>query len=115
MTGVQTCALPIFYYIIEHGKAYVSNLDGSNPISLGVLRAPKWMGNNWVIGMEDYDDGTVITSSKIVAIASNGTNRTALTADSVIATNPSGSADATKIVYNTADGKIHIMNIEILK
>lgn len=105
----------LLYYIIEHGKAYVSNLDGSNPVSLGVLRAPKWMGNNWVIGMEDYDDGSVLTASKIVAVAANGSNRTVLTADSVIATNPSGSADATKIVYNTADGQIYLMNIEILQ
>jgi hypothetical protein len=105
----------LLYYIIEHGKAYISNLDGSNSVSLGVLRAPKWMGNNWVVGMEDYDDGSVITASKIIAVAANGSNRTVLTADNVIATNPSSSADATKIVYNTADGQVYLMNIEILQ
>jgi len=114
-TSISPDGNKLLYYVIEHGKAYVSNLDGSNPVSLGVLRAPKWMGNNWVIGMEDYDDGSVLTASKIIAVAANGSNRTALTADSVIATNPSGSADATKIVYNTADGQIFLMNIEILQ
>lgn len=114
-TSISPDGKKLLYYVIEQGKAYVSNLDGSNPVSLGVLRTPKWMGNDWVIGMEDYDDGTVITSSKIIAVAANGTNRTALTDKSVIATNPSGSADATKIVYNTADGKIYLMNIEITK
>lgn len=114
-TSISPDGKKLLYYIIEHGKAYVSNLDGSNPVSLGVLRTPKWMGNNWVIGMEDYDDGTVITASKIVAVAANGSNRSILTANSVIATNPSGSADATKIVYNTADGQIYLMNIEILQ
>lgn len=114
-TSISPDGKKLLYYVIEKGKSYVSNLDGSNPISLGVLRAPKWMGNNWVIGMEDYDNGTVITSSRIIAVAANGTNRTALTDNTVIATNPSGTSDATKIVYNTADGKIHLMNIEITK
>lgn len=114
-TSISPDGKRLLYYVIEKGKAYVSNLDGSNPVSLGVLRAPRWMGNDWIIGMEDYDDGTVITSSKIIAVAANGAGRTALTDKSVIATNPSGSADASKIVYNTADGRIYLMNIEITK
>ena len=114
-TSVSPDGQKMLYYIIEQGKAYVSNLDGSNSVSLGVLRAPKWMGNDWVIGMVDYDNGEVLTSSKIVAVAANGNHRTDLTNDSVIATNPSGSSDATKIVYNTADGKIFLMKIEIQK
>lgn len=114
-TSVSPDGQKMLYYIIEQGKAYVSNLDGSNPVSLGVLRAPKWMGNDWVVGMVDYDNGEVLTSSKIVAVAADGNNRTDLTEDSVIATNPSGSSDATKIVYNTADGKIFLMNLAIQK
>lgn len=114
-TSVSPDGQKMLYYIIEQGKSFVSNLDGSNSVSLGVLRAPKWMGNDWIVGMVDYDNGEVLTSSKIVAVAANGNHRTDLTNDSVIATNPSGSADATKIVYNTADGKIFLMKIEIQK
>ena len=103
------------YYVIEHGKAYVSNVDGSNAVSLGTLRAPKWMGNDWVIGMVDADNGEVLTASKIVAVAANGKARTELTDSSVIATNPSVDAKATKVTYNTADGKVFLMKIETLK
>ena len=102
----------LLYYVINTGKAYVSNIDGSNPISLGTMHAPIWMGNNWVIGMLDRDNGEVITASKIIAVKANGTSRTALTDDSVIAMEPSVSLDATKIAYNTADGKIFIMQVE---
>lgn len=112
-TSISPDGKKMLYYVIEQGKSYVSNLDGSNAVSLGILRAPKWMGNNWVVGMEDYDNGTFITASKIIVVAANGSKRTALTDNSVIATNPSGSADATKIAYNTADGKIYFMNLEI--
>jgi len=47
----------IVYFAIEHNRVYVTNIDGSNPISLGEMRAPVWMGNDWVIGMLDEDDG----------------------------------------------------------
>ena len=112
-TSISPDGKKMLYYVIEHGKSYVSDLDGANAVSLGVLRAPRWMGNNWVIGMEDYDNGTFITASKIIAVAANGSNRTALTDDKIIATNPTGSADGRKIVYNTGDGNIYLMNIEI--
>jgi Tol biopolymer transport system component len=105
----------LLFYVIEHGKAYISNIDGSNPVSLGTLRAPKWMGNNWVVGMVDYDDGHVVTSSKIVAVSADGAVRQDLTDSSVIATYPTASADASKILYNTGDGKVYLMHIEITK
>ena len=32
----------LLYYVMDQGQAYVSNSDGTNPVSLGILRAPKW-------------------------------------------------------------------------
>ena len=105
----------LLYYVMDQGQAYVSNSDGTNPVSLGILRAPKWMGNDWVVGMVDYDNGEVVNSSEIVGVASDGTQRTVLTDDSVIALYPSASADASKIVYTTNDGKVFLMKIETNK
>lgn len=105
----------LLYYVMDQGQAYVSNSDGTNPVSLGILRAPKWLGNDWVVGMVDYDNGEVVTSSEIVGVAADGTQRTVLTDDSVIALYPSASADASKIVYTTNDGKVFLMKIETNK
>lgn len=105
----------LLYYSIGKGQAFVSNLDGSNPVSLGVIRAPKWLGNDWVVGMEDYDNGETLTASKIILASANGKVHTALTDDSVIAINPSGTTDASKILYNTHDGKVFLMTLEISK
>jgi Tol biopolymer transport system component len=105
----------LLYYVIEHGKAYVSDLDGKNPVSLGTLRAPRWVGNEWVVGMVDFDNGEIVTSSKIVLVGADGQNRTDLTDSSVIASNPTGSSDASKIVYNTADGQVFLMKLDISK
>lgn len=99
-------------YTVAGGHAYISELDGANPVSLGVLRAPKWLGNDWAVGMVDVDNGEVVTSSKIVAVKVTGDMRTELTDDSVIALYPSASADASKIVYNTADGRVFLMQVE---
>lgn len=105
----------LLYYVIDEAKAYVCNIDGSNPVSLGTLRAPVWMGNDWVVGMVDYDNGQVVTYSQIFAVSAQGTNRTALTDGSKICMYPSASADASKIVYTTQDGEIYLMNVATSK
>lgn len=105
----------ILYYVIETANSYVCNIDGSNPTALGVLRAPNWLGNDWVVGMVDQDNGEILISSELVAVNINGSGRTVLTDKSVIAVNPSASADASKITYNTADGRIFIMDVKTSK
>jgi Tol biopolymer transport system component len=102
------------YYAVELGQVFVSNVDGSNPVSLGVLRAPVWMGNDWVIGMLDEDDGSFTTASKIVAVSANGAVRQDLTDSSVIAMDPMAAANANKIVYSS-NGKIYLMQVELSK
>ncbi len=92
--------------------AYVCDLKGNNLTELGRLSAPKWMGNNWVVGMVDKDNGEVVTASTIVAVRANGADYTTLTDGSQICMYPSASSDATKIVYNTGDGRIFLMNVK---
>ncbi len=105
----------LLYYVIDEAKAYVCNIDGSNPVSLGTLRAPVWMGNDWVVGMVDYDNGEVVTYSQIFAVTAQGTHRTALTDKSQICMYPSASDDASKIVYTTQNGEIYLMKVATSK
>jgi Tol biopolymer transport system component len=104
----------LLFYVVNQGKAYITGLDGSNPVSLGTLRAAKWMGNDLVVGMLDFDDGHVVTSSKIIAVTADGAVRQELTDSSIIATYPMPAADGSKILYNTGDGKVYVMHIEII-
>lgn len=105
----------LLYYVIDEAKAYVCNIDGTNPVSLGTLRAPVWLGNDWVVGMVDYDNGEIVTYSQIFAVTSQGTHRTALTDQSKICMYPSTSDDASKIVYTTQNGEIFLMNVATSK
>ncbi len=99
----------VVYYLGSNG-CYVCNIDGSNPKYIGSIRAPRWMNNEIIVGMEDYDDGTYITSSKIVAANLTGELQS-LTGVEFVATYPSASADGSKVVFTTPAGEAYIINI----
>jgi len=100
----------IVYYKSQKG-CYVCNLDGSNPIYLGYVHAPKWYGNDVVIGMQDYDDGTNVTASSVVAVDMSGTIQK-LTDESVIAMYPGGAPEVGKIVFNDNMGNLYLITVE---
>ena len=97
-------------FFVSGNGAYVCNLDGSGLQSLGKIHAPKWYGNNLIVGMNDQDNGEVYTSSEIVAVDLQG-NRQVLTDNNVIAMYPQPSADGNKIAFSTPTGEAYIINI----
>lgn len=99
----------VVYYLSGDG-CYVCNLNGSNAKRLGEIRAPRWYGNDMVIGMRDADNGVQVTSSSIVAANLSGTEQTLTTGD-VIAMYPTASANGEKIAFSTPAGGLYIINI----
>lgn len=98
---------------VNGANAYVCDLDGSNLVNLGELRAPVWQSDDCVVGMLDEDDGHVFTASEIVAVSVDGKKRQQLTTkSSELKMFPSVSADGSQVAYNTIDGKIYLMNIK---
>lgn len=100
----------IVYYKAQAG-CFVCNLDGSNPIELGYIHAPKWYNNEVIIGMQDIDNGTYITESAVVA-AKIGGEMQKLTDNSVVALYPSGTPQAGKIVFTDPMGKLYLITLE---
>lgn len=100
----------IAYYAVGYG-CYVCNLDGSDAKPLGYIHAPRWLGNDVVIGCQDYDDGTFITASSIVAADLNGNIQT-LTPDTIIGLNPSASADGRAISFSTPAGELYVISLK---
>lgn len=98
----------VLYYVSELG-CFTCNLDGSDMVKLGELRAPQWLDDNTVVGMRDHDDGITITSSTIVAKTLDGTEQT-LTSDDMIALFPQVASRAGKIAFSTMQGEIYIIN-----
>lgn len=98
----------ILYY---YNGVWVCNVDGTNPQRIGNFRAPQWYNNNVVVGMNDEDNGYVVTSSSIVAYTLDGTEQV-LTKGGIMAMYPYVSADGSKIVCSTPMGEAYLINIK---
>lgn len=99
----------VAYYLAGEG-CFVADIDGSNAVSLGLIRAPKWFDNNTVVGMRDVDDGENVVSSQIVAADLRG-NTQPLTSETVIGMYPTVAEKAGKIFFATPDGDLYIIHI----
>ena len=101
-------------YTVSGKGTFVANIDGTNVKSLGKLSAPKWVGNKYIIGMNDIDDGEKLISSTIKLVSADGkTSKKIETPQGVNAMYPSASADGSKIAFNTDKGEIYLMNVEL--
>ncbi len=93
---------------------YVTDLEGNVIASLGMLNDPGWMNDQWVLGMEDKDDGERVLSSNVVARHVPTETRVNLTEDfEGIALYPESSPEAERIVFHNPQGEIFIANIRI--
>ena len=100
----------VLFYVGGEG-AYVCSLDGTNPVSLGILRAPKWYDDNTVVGMYDEDDGVAVYASRIIAATLDGRRQT-LSPDSIVAMYPQVAPEAGRITYSTPEGGTRIIDVK---
>lgn len=101
----------IVYMSLDNGCATcVCDMDGKNVIKLGYIGAPVWMGNSWIVGMEDIDDGHQTTSSKLKAAKIDGSYTQYIPTKNKIAMYPA--ANEKSIVY-VADGAVYLMDITV--
>ena len=100
----------VLYFLATRG-CFVCNIDGSNPVRLGSLHAPRWYDNNTIIGMYDRDNGHEIYASRIVAISADGKVKQNLTEDASLALFPTTTEAGDKISYTTPAGELYIINI----
>jgi len=105
----------IAYFVPCIDQAFVSDLQGTVLVNLGRnLRAPQWIDNNWIVGMDDRDDGRAFLESNIVAITADGKIRQNLTRfDDKIAMFPAASPDGNQIAFHTLAGELYIMEISV--
>lgn len=94
---------------------FICDLDGSIITSAGYLNAPKWSPNGqWIAGMKDEDDGVVITQSEIAVFNISKQQETILTNTKILhEMDPDWSPSGNEIAYDTADGKIGILQLQI--
>jgi hypothetical protein len=103
----------IVYVAVNDGcHTFVCNIDGSNVVDLGhYIGAPTWLGNDWIIGQQDEDDGHRMTASRLVAIHPDGTDfQIIATPELQLPVNPNASRDG-KVVFEN-NGQIYLMQLQ---
>lgn len=100
----------VLYFLATRG-CFVANIDGTNPVRLGAIHAPRWYDNNTVVGMYDRDNGHEIYASRLVAVSADGKVKQNLTEDASLALFPSINEAGDKIAYTTPAGELFIINI----
>ncbi len=104
-------------YAVSRGQTsgtYVCDLDGGNAVCLGYVGAPKWLGNNYIVGMLDlWDDGHTYTRSPLITIRIDGQNRQVMDIPNhPVVLYPAASRRGDRIAFE-ADGAVYMMNVEI--
>jgi len=101
-------------YTVAGKGTFVCSIDGKKPVSLGKLNAPQWLGNKFIVGMNDIDDGEKLLSSTIKIVSIDGKiNQTIETPEGVNAMYPTATKDGSQIAFNTDKGEIYLVNIEL--
>jgi len=100
-------------YVAAGKGTFVCDITGKNISFLGKLNAPQWINNQWIVGMNDIDNGEVLLSSSLVAATIDGKVYQKLTTSDLIAMYPAVSPDGKVIAFNTANGDLYLLNIII--
>jgi len=94
--------------------SYISDLEGRIITELGYLNAPGWMNDDWVLGMNDQDNGHQIESSDIISIhVPTGIRKNLTEGSDEIALHPKSSTAANRIAFHNLNGEAFTMRIKI--
>lgn len=94
---------------------FVCDLNGKIVAKLGYLNAPVWYNDNFVVGMQDKDNGDYVTESKILMKSLDGKTEKVLSSSDQIAMYPTAAVTANKVAFNTAKGEIYVVELKIGK
>ncbi len=92
---------------------YICDLGGKIIADLGYLNAPSWYNDKLVVGMQDKDDGSFVTSSTVIMVSTDGKVKKQISDNAHIAMYPTASSKAGRVVYSTLEGKLVVSELSI--
>lgn len=92
---------------------HICDLNGKILSSLGTINAPVWYNNDYVVAMEDKDDGHRVISSKIILISVAKKTKTDISSSDKIAMYPTASGKANRIAYHYENGDIEVVDMKM--
>ena len=101
-------------YNYQGKSTWICDTSGKVLHDLGRINAPRWLSNTFVIGMDDKDDGHMITSSELVYYSLPEKRRSVLTnTENRSEMFPFPFGGGRKIAFSTDKGEIYVMKIRI--
>ncbi len=101
-------------YNYQGRNTYICDTSGKVMHDLGLINAPKWLDNTIVIGMDDRDDGHMITGSELVYYSLQEKKRRVLTnTENRSEMFPLPFGNGKKIAFSTDQGEIYVMKIRV--
>lgn len=92
----------------------ICDLTGKEIVNLGQdFDAPVWYGNDYVVGMDDNHDGYYNVESSIMIASVDGKVVKRLTAPEGMGMHPNVDAQSGRVVYNTEDGEIRMLQLNL--
>lgn len=102
----------VMFYVAETGIA-IMDLNGNVINRLGKYEFPSWYGNDYIIAQNATDDGHQLSSSQIVLVKADGSLVKELTKPESMTMHPSASFKSNRVVYDTIDGRMFMLNVTI--
>jgi len=100
-------------YNYQGRGSFICDTEGRILHDLGRINAPKWYNDRLVIGMDDKDDGHMITSSELVFYSLGDKTGKPLTATPDRSEMFPFAAGKRKIAFSTDDGGIYLMKVRV--
>lgn len=104
----------VMFYAAGKGIV-ITDLNGNVLSMLGRYEKPSWYDNEYIVAQNATDDGHQYRSSQILLIKTDGSYKKELTAPTSMSMNPAASGKSNRVIYNTIDGKLYMMEINIAK
>ena len=101
----------ILFYAGGKG-AYICDLEGRLIADLGKYTSPAWCGNDYVVAVNSTHDGHQYETSQIVLLKADGSYKKELTTPVSMSMHPTASATGERIVYDTIDGRMFLMDLK---
>lgn len=101
-------------YNYQGRNSWICDTSGKVLHDIGRINAPRWLNNTVIIGMDDKDDGHMITSSELVYYSLPEKRRSVLTnTEDRSEMFPFPFGGGRKIAFSTDQGEIYVMKIGI--
>jgi hypothetical protein len=103
----------LLYYFVGKGTS-ICGLNGKKTKYLGNLRNPKWLGNNYIIGVESHTSDEKSTATDLVAYSVKTGIRLVITdTKDTNERNPIVYDRGRRIAYQTSGGALKVLKIRI--